>query len=85
MFCDTGKICYLTVKEASVAVANLNKQDKKNKHYHYKCQHCKTFHTSTVKKLKKLPRKAEKYKFRYQPPLKEEFKPAAKKRRKKKS
>lgn len=83
MFCDTGKICYATVKEASVAVANLNKQDKKHKHNYYTCPHCKTFHTSTVKSVKKrFGQKKEKYKFRYVPPLKDEV-PVKKKKKKK--
>lgn len=74
MFCDTGKICYATIKEAAVAVANLNKQDKKHKHNYYKCPHCKMFHTSTVKSgKKKLAQKKVKYKFRYVPLLKEEL------------
>lgn len=73
MFCDTGKICYATIKEASVAVANLNKQDKKHKHNYYKCPHCKMFHTATVKSgKKKLAQKKVKYKFRYVPLLKYE-------------
>ena len=50
MFCDNGKVCYPTVKEASVEVANLNKHDKKHKYNFYKCPICKTFHTSTIKK-----------------------------------
>jgi len=83
MFCDNGKVCYATVKEASTEVANLNKHDKKHKHNYYKCSICKMFHTSTIRKAKKIARKLEKYKFRYVPPLKEEV-PVKKKKKFKK-
>jgi len=83
MFCDTGKICYETVKEAKTAVANLNKQDKKHKHNFYTCPHCKTLHTSTVKSpKKKLAQRREKYPFRYVPLLKEVEVPVNKKKKK---
>lgn len=68
MFCDNGKICFDSPKEAATAAANLSKHDKKNKYSFYKCSFCKKFHTNTVKKKKKLlPKKADKYPFRYRP------------------
>lgn len=81
MFCDTGKICFNTPKEASTAAANLSKHDKRRKYSFYQCPLCKFYHTNTVKSAKKKSaQRKEKYPFRYVPPPKEE--PVKKKKRK---
>lgn len=73
MFCDTGKICYDTRKQAATAAANLSRGDRKNKYSFYKCPVCGSFHTNTVKKNRGLlPKKASKYPLKYTWPLPKE-------------
>lgn len=57
MFCETGKIQFPNKVAAAKGAASLARQDKRHKYSHYKCPICGMFHTTTVKKIRAMPKK----------------------------
>lgn len=61
MFCETGKIQFPNKVAAAKGAASLARQDKRHKYSHYKCPICGMFHTNTVKKIRPMLPKKDKY------------------------
>ncbi len=60
-FCVTGKICFVSPKEASETIRSLSKRNKNQKFSTYPCRECEYYHITTSSK-KLIPQKGKKNK-----------------------